>query len=321
MTIVLPEPSLELAESMISEFDRGNQALEEGLAQLIARFPRNEDLGHVLVKVAAINTLYGTQIRGVFNVAKLIESRGIDPLLEMGSVEAVKAIERVTYGEKSRSIYSFATKYCNWHRQKKYPIYDSRVSFCLLIYKRQYKFHDFDYDTLRQYEKFLEVVDAFRKQFRLESLSYKQFDKFLYQLGDQYFPSGASASSPPDVRAESAPDREIVLEVAGEGGSITLWREKVRGEWQFRVETDEGAVYESLSEEDRAGVVPQTTSTAAQSWELALAQLDKFPWPKLAPIQIHPDFAERILAVVDKRGGQELAARWRNRIAQIDKER
>ena len=273
----LPEPTMEFVQGRIREFNRDNENLERGLTQLIEAFPKNSDLGQVLVKVAAINSLYNTHIFGVFQVAQLIQRCEIDPLLESGSPEAVKAIERVDYGDRSISIYSFATKYCSWHQRERYPLYDTTVDLCLRAYRDQYKFYEFDYYSLREYEKLVKVVEAFRERFQLGSLSYKETDKFFYQLGYEYFLA----------------KREIVLEVGGEGGSIILLRENPRYGWRFRIETDETATDDLLSEEDRKGMEFQTTSRAVRSLEEALEQLDKYPWTRLIHLKFTPNSCSR----------------------------
>ena len=189
----LPIPTMDFVQSKISEFERDNDALERGLTELIERFPKNEDVAHSLVKVAAINSLYNTQMRGIFRVAKVIADSGIDSLLESGSDDAVKAIAKVEYTEKSRFNYSFATKYCSWHRPEFYPIYDSRVDFCLRSYQAKdhfatlTEFDRFTQNDLWDYGKLRGIMKAFQRHYRLESLIFKSLDKFLYQLGSAYF--------------------------------------------------------------------------------------------------------------------------------------
>jgi hypothetical protein len=196
---------MDFVQSKIEQFDQENEAVEQGLTQLIARFPDNNDLAHVLLKVAAINSLYNTQIWDVLTVARRIQSCRIDPLLENGRWEAVIWIAKIDNKEGTRWNYSFATKYCSWHKQELYPIYDSRVDFCLRSYCLMSHFADFTQQTLWNYEKFREIVEAFRMHYGLQSLSFKETDKFLFQLGSQYFNASDAASGPTggDARAPS----------------------------------------------------------------------------------------------------------------------
>ena len=190
----LPEPAMDFVLSKINQFEDDNRPLESGLTELIKGFPKNEDLGHVMVKVAAINSLYSTQIWGVREVAKVIHASGIDPKLESGSHEAVIAIMRVEYSGIPRYNYSFATKYCNWHQPERFPIFDSRVDFCLRSYQAKDRFAETNFtgNDLYDYERFSQIVKEFQTHYDLESLSLKKLDEFLYQLGDEYF-SAATA--------------------------------------------------------------------------------------------------------------------------------
>jgi hypothetical protein len=298
----LPEPTLEFVRTKISDFNRENEDLERGLKQLIQAFPMNDDLGHVLVKVAALNTLYRTQIFGVYQVAEVIKEAAIDSLLQSGDSRVVEKIWKVTYAGKPRWNYSFATKYCSLHKPEMYPIFDSRVDFCLRSYKSKDQFAKFKQANLWNYAEFREIVTAFRDYYGLGSLSFKDVDKFLYLLGNDYF---TSAQAPAVVKSE------IVLEVGCEGGSITLVRESSQNGAQFRVETDETAAYEMLSDEDREGIEFQTTAPSVGSLEEALEQLDKYPWTRLSPLKIHPEFRQQILSVVETREGSEIAAKWK----------
>lgn len=181
----IPHPDIELVQSKIDQFDKQNKSVESGLVQLVRCFPENEDLGHVLVKVSAINSLYSTQIRGVMEVANVIVAARIDSKLDAGDEDAVGSITKVEYSDKPRWNYSFATKYCSWHRPELFPILDSRVDFCLRSYKAKDSFADFTQENLWDYRKFREIVKKFQTHYRLE-FTFKNLDKFFYQLGNEY---------------------------------------------------------------------------------------------------------------------------------------
>jgi len=195
----LPRPTEELVRAKIGEFDREYEPIEDTLKQLIAQFPQNTDLSQVIVKVAAINLLYNTWIVGFKTVAQHIVRLNIDSDLKEGSAEIIGKIAQVQFGGKTRNNYSFATKYCSWHRQECYPIWDSRVDECLWQYrgrrlnqdlytKEPRPFPTFERRSdLWNYAKFREIVKEFCGHFELD-FSFKQIDKFLFQLGNEYFP-------------------------------------------------------------------------------------------------------------------------------------
>ncbi len=87
-----------------------------------------------------------------------------------------------------------------------------------------------------------------------------------------------------------------------EGGSWTLvGRGSALGGWRFRAIRDEGTFLDFMSEEDRPHFEPRHQSDWVEGWEAALALFDEHPWPVFRPLQVHPDFAERIWAAVEER--------------------
>ena len=120
-------------------------------------------------------------------MARHIHALNIDPDLRAHSTEIVDRIARVTLGGKARHVYSFATKYCSWHDQANYPIYDSFVERVLLAYKAQDAFHDFTKLDLRDYAKYKKALEAFRSFYSLTNYSFKVLDKALWLHGKTLF--------------------------------------------------------------------------------------------------------------------------------------
>jgi hypothetical protein len=182
---VLPRPTVELVEAECKAFDLENWLAEEALGQLRAQFPLNTDIRHVLLKVLVLNKLYGTMIRDieVETVAKHIVGLGIDPLLAQGSLQAVTLI---TDCPNVRQYLSFASKFCSWHNPTAYPIYDGNVRECLSSYQKQDSFAQFrNKEDLYYYQKLFDAVLAFSSHYGLNSLTFKQLDKFMYRVGGQ----------------------------------------------------------------------------------------------------------------------------------------
>jgi hypothetical protein len=179
----LPQPTVDLVLAEGRRFDEDNAVTERALADLIALFPRNTIKSQILLKVAAINQLYSTQIYAVRAVADHIAGLNIDALLDSGSIPLVDLIARVNVGEsKERNNLSFASKYCSWHRQDSYPIYDSRAEKCLWAYRQQFGL-SFARKDLWEYGSFVSAVKEFQNSFELQGLTFKQIDKFLYLQG------------------------------------------------------------------------------------------------------------------------------------------
>jgi hypothetical protein len=186
------EPTIENVRLACEQFDGWKDNPDPALSILFEHFPYNSHVDHVLLKVIALNSTYTTLIRAfsnktpsIYDVARHIVSRNIDEALESGNIDIVELIAKVKTddGRKMRN-YSFATKYCNWHRPHLFPIYDSRVDEYLWRLQKREIFFAFDRQDLRyNYRKFKDVVTAFRERFGLHEFSYKLIDKFLYVEG------------------------------------------------------------------------------------------------------------------------------------------
>jgi hypothetical protein len=184
----LPKPTVELIDSECDAFDKdpSTRLTEDALQLLLSHFPENVELTHILLKVATLNQLYGTNILAVEKVARHIAGLDIDPSLATGSPELVDRIAKITINGKERNNFSFATKYCSWHNPDVYAIYDGNAVACLLAYNKQDGFADLDDDdALRTSAKFFEVVGKFRDYYALNSRSLKKLDKLLWLLGSQ----------------------------------------------------------------------------------------------------------------------------------------
>ncbi len=180
------------AQQAIKTFDDENERL---LKRLFQEHPHNTDIYDVFLKVAALNVIYSTHIIAVSQVAEHILTLEIDCLLADSSLEAVKRIANVEIREKKYCFYSFATKYCNWHKPDAYPIFDKNVCACLMHYKKEFASFKFTIDDLWCYPKFKNVVDIFQKHYHLESLSYKKLDEFMWQHGGELIKSRADAKA------------------------------------------------------------------------------------------------------------------------------
>ena len=181
---MLPAPTVEIVKAECDAFDDENKLTEESLRQLRAQFPKNTDVPHVLLKVLVLNKLYSTRVNDVDvePLARHIARLGIDSIITQGSLNAV---DLITACPNVRRYYSFATKYCSWHNPTAYPIYDRYVDECLWSYKKQDHFATFHRQDLWYYGKLVEMVIAFRSHYGLDSLTFKQLDKFLWRSGER----------------------------------------------------------------------------------------------------------------------------------------
>lgn len=105
-----------------------------------------------------------------------------------------------------------------------------------------------------------------------------------------------------------SPESEIIVEVGAEGGSITLYGIRLRGEWVFSRHTiDQFA-------QAADGTFEPLDSQTATSWSEALALLDSYPWHRLFPLQVHPEFLGVVFDAVKVRYGDAEDSVW-NRLS------
>ncbi|GAY13610.1 hypothetical protein [Mycobacterium sp. shizuoka-1] len=194
-------PSPTEVHKYLSKWRAGdNERLDAALRTLFQTMPHNTDVGEVAVKVAALNGLYGTGIWAVWDLAKHIATLDIDAKLAEPTINAnlVAHIAHFEIKRKVRHNYSFATKYCSFHRPDLYPIYDSLVHKMLNTFLQQYE----PFDTFvrgehwrtdpatcagisRNYAVWCRSTKHFRKHYGLEAFSIRDIDKYLWTLAKE----------------------------------------------------------------------------------------------------------------------------------------
>jgi len=185
----LPNATPNLVERYLAQFrnDERYFLADEALIDLFEKFPANTKLQDILLKVSALNDLYSTNIFATYQMAHHIQTLDIDPDLAQKSTAVVNHIAAATFSGKRRNVYSFATKYCSWHDQDSYPIYDWFVEQVLLAYQEQDSFDKFTKLDLKDYATYKRVLEGFRERYQLTGYSFKQLDKFLWLLGKDHF--------------------------------------------------------------------------------------------------------------------------------------
>lgn len=187
MILEIPTSSLVIRYNQKFENDERYYLADQAIIKLFSKFSENTDIKDILLKISVINDLYSTNIFATFEMAKHILSLKVDVAIKKGDPEVVNKIAQITISNKKKNFYSFATKYCNWHNQMKYPIYDNFVDKILRKYRDETKFYDFNNDDLRDYAKFLEILHKFRTHFKLDDFNFKKIDKFLWMYGKEVF--------------------------------------------------------------------------------------------------------------------------------------
>jgi hypothetical protein len=149
--------------------------------------PRNDDLSHILLKVSALNDFYSTNIFDTYSVAKRILADDPSARILEGDISLVNELARVQIGGKDKNFYSFASKYCYHHNPEEFPIYDSYVDKMLRHFSRTDGFAELGWNELKIYERFVGIVQDFRKHYRLDEFSLREIDIYLWLVGKDAF--------------------------------------------------------------------------------------------------------------------------------------
>ena len=190
--IVLPKPCKEEVKKYLEKWDSlENYVLQENaLDKLFFKtYPENNDIDDILIKASSLNDFYSTNIFSIFSVAKHIWSLKIDERLKSNDETLVNDIANVNINGKNKNFYSFATKYCSHHNPINFPIYDSYVEKVLWYFKKKHSFTDFKKENLKEYSKFKKVLISFKKFYDIDEYNLKDIDRYIWQLGKEYFPN------------------------------------------------------------------------------------------------------------------------------------
>lgn len=112
-----------------------------------------------------------------------ILSLQIDPLLEQANAQLVNDIASVNFNGQEKNYYAFASRYCNYHDQDSYPIYDQLMVTVLELYFKRIKKSTFDEQELLNYLSFKKLMREFVLSFHIPVFNYRELDKFIWVYG------------------------------------------------------------------------------------------------------------------------------------------
>lgn len=190
--LIIPTPCKEEVEKWLKHWDSLPDYTEQEKALdklFFGEFKTNDNLQNILIKCSTLNDFYSTNIFKVYNVAVHILSLNIDERLMNNDPTLVNDIARVTINGKDKYFYSFASKYCSHHNPLNFPIYDSYVEKVLKYFRNENTLLKFDNNDLKDYKKFKAILIRFKQLYHIEQYSLKDLDRYLWQLGKEYFPN------------------------------------------------------------------------------------------------------------------------------------
>ena len=186
----IPTPSKKEVEKYLEKWDNlENYVLQENSLNKLFfdLIPENKTIEDILIKASTLNDFYSTHIFSIFSVANHILSLDIDNRLNNGDSTLVEDIANITIDGKKIRFYSFASKYCSHHMPYDYPIYDNYVDQILWYFKKRDNFEKFKRSDLKDYIKFKEILVSFAKFYDIEEYNLKDLDRYIWQLGKEYF--------------------------------------------------------------------------------------------------------------------------------------
>ncbi|MBQ7853372.1 MAG: hypothetical protein IJ352_02775 [Muribaculaceae bacterium] len=166
---------------------------EVALTLLFSTYPNNTEVSEVLIKCLVLNDFYSAGVRSIDiqKMAEHIVSCNIDNGLKNGDWSVVDKISKCG----NRNYYSFATKYCNWHNQTNYPVYDSFVDDVLWALNKNKCLFKYRHN-LKSYSEYGKALKSLVNIYNLQSVmsdnykykvNYKILDKYLWLLGKNFF--------------------------------------------------------------------------------------------------------------------------------------
>jgi len=181
LAISLTQSQVEAARKLYNHLPRW-AATDRAIHALAECFPDFE-LEAALLKVAAINQLYGTNVYAVVRMAEhvgCVMTEQAASLSEADLVERLATLPPAKDGEKGRVFLSFASKFAHFYvDRERFPIYDS-YAVKMLTYHLGRKGQVID--DAQPYRAFLVNLAALREHLDF-SCDNRELDRYLWLAG------------------------------------------------------------------------------------------------------------------------------------------
>jgi hypothetical protein len=184
------EPSVEEVKKYLKKWD-DNEAYphtEKCLSNLFKKFPSNNNLEEIIIKVCTLDVIYSANVsRWFFPISKHILNYDFDNKIKNKQFDVNNFSLTNIKGakSKSRNFYSFATKYCCHHDQTDYPIYDYYVDEVLWYFMKEELNHK--RRLLKGYIIFKQTLEKFIQKYNLNQFTLREVDKYIWLLGKEFF--------------------------------------------------------------------------------------------------------------------------------------
>lgn len=193
-TIALPNITKKTIEATLKRFDaepNGGNKINESLSKLFEKINDQNNENEVLIKVAALNHIYSTNIIYIKPVAEKIKSkisnREYSEKEYEHLVDAISTIEwkSPTTGKTTKRInLSFASKYIHFLSNRRTPIYDSYIWIVMIGYLRKINIR-ITFNQPENYKEFHDKFNEFKRLYNLDKYNNYEIDKFLWLTGKE----------------------------------------------------------------------------------------------------------------------------------------
>jgi hypothetical protein len=176
-----------------------------------------------LIKVAAVNQLYYTNVFLVYRMAEhVVRVMAEPPGDRVTLVETIAVLPAVSASQPVRNHWSFASKLAHFFVDTDCPIYDSYADRALAHHLGRGQYRS---DSARPYRAFVEGINRLRDQAGLEC-STKELDEYLWLAGQYLGWPGKKDRLGKDVRALFESDAEdvhtLLVRMRGRGNTDNL---------------------------------------------------------------------------------------------------
>lgn len=175
---MITKEQIEIAKNIYRNLKKWNFA-NDSISKFFSDNKENNKLDIVLIKVLLIDSLYKTNLKDQISVAEHIyKISNIDENLKSRNLEIVDKIAKWNNLSKNKTmnLLSFASKFCHFHDKRAYPIYDKYVVIALKKFLPNWK-------DKRNFSNFLNAINQFKQENKIESTPFEDLDKFLWLYG------------------------------------------------------------------------------------------------------------------------------------------
>lgn len=256
-------------DSKISDYEVAEKILTD-LFQENEHYKRNTDLDIITTKVVLLNSFYSTRIDNDMLIplarqimATRMDNKLIDYSTDNKPVANCDLVNAIAYcrtpinnwEDKIDNRYSFASKYCSWHRPDLYPIVDSYAKG-LLIYLLDINLNDeedereihFPYNfpkgsqkkfsaknkILSDYHDYYKAYMMFIEKYKLQDQKLKAIDEYLWTLAREPLKDENCRVWYQEKEYDFSVYQEITkLKKAGDKKSITTIADLVKAESEY----------------------------------------------------------------------------------------